>query len=207
MMNSFESINTVATSSPTEATFKNMKCLVFRNDIGIRPDLFVEKYLTYLLGNFKFALADCRNKQALILKAEEKSTEVSQTEQSPIDEREEERAYSLRPKSQTVEVSQEIWRNKIVVVLETNKLRRSNRSVNSILEKAKPFSSNLPILPNGGTTKGNMKVPTIISHNTCAFDSLYQVYAAFFKDIKEIQNDINQSESPFDKFIRDSFFA
>lgn len=201
MIHSFESKNVVATSSPTEATFKDMKVLVFKNESGFRPDLFVEKYLTYLLGSFKFALADCKNKQSTMLRGED----CGETSQTVHDN--EEGASSLMPKSQNVDVSQEYWRNKNVDTLEQSKPRKSNRNVNSILEKAKPFSSNLPFLPNGGTTKGNQSIETIISEETCPFDSIYQVYAAFYKDIKVIQEDIDQSECLFDEFIKKSFFA
>lgn len=225
MMESFGSENKVATSSPTEATFKNMKVIVFKNEISFRPDVFLEKYLTYLLGNFKFALASSKNKQEFTLKGEKEiekekeTTEKSQNEgacslvesnnEQPFDlvknEEEEDEGKGI-VKSQIVEVSQEIWRDKNVDVSQPKKLVKSNRSVNSILEKAKPFTSHLPILPNGATTKGNRKNPTIISHNTCPFDALYQIYAAFFKDIQNIQTNINRSDRQFDIFIRESFF-
>lgn len=76
MMNSFGSTNSVATSSPTEATFKNMKALVFKNEIGFRLDVFLEKYLTYLMGNFKFALADSKNRQIFSENLKPKRLEV-----------------------------------------------------------------------------------------------------------------------------------
>lgn len=44
MMGFFDSQNSVATSSPTEATFKNIKHVIFKNELGLRIDLFVEKY-------------------------------------------------------------------------------------------------------------------------------------------------------------------
>lgn len=51
MMSSFGSKNIVSTSSPTEVTFKNVKCIIFKKEVGIRVDVFVEKYLKYLMGN------------------------------------------------------------------------------------------------------------------------------------------------------------
>lgn len=70
---------------------------------------------------------------------------------------------------------------------------------------AKPFSDRLPILPNGSTTHGNRKKKTIICHNTCSFDAVYQVYAAIYKDSKSIENCINESDCVFDVFIKKSF--
>lgn len=63
MLESFGSKNHTATSSPTEAEFKNVKCVIFKKEIGIRVELFVEKYLIYLLGHFKFSLANEKNRQ------------------------------------------------------------------------------------------------------------------------------------------------
>lgn len=98
-----------------------------------------------------------------------------------------------------------MWRDKNVDVLIENKLVKSNRSTHSILDKDKPFSAHIPILPNGGTTKGNKKQPTIISSNTCPFDCLYQIFAAFYKDFSQIQKRFNESDREFDKFIVESF--
>lgn len=63
MMNSFDSDNSTATSSPTEAEFRTLKHVVFSNEKGIRVDVFIEKYLSYLLGRFKATLAENKNQQ------------------------------------------------------------------------------------------------------------------------------------------------
>lgn len=107
--------------------------------------------------------------------------------------------------SSVVEVSQEVWRDKNVDVLESKKVVRSKRRANSILEKAKPFTSHIPILPNGSTTTGNKKKPTIISHNTCPFDVLFQIFSALYKDVPQLAQIIDISFGEFDMLIRDSF--
>lgn len=205
MMDSFHSKNSVATSSPTEATFKDIKVIVFKNEKGYRTDIFAEKYVTYLLGNFKFALADSKNKQSFALERKNQENRENFEGACSLRESDNEKEEESIQKAQKVEVAQEIWRNKNVDVPQKIKLVKSNRSVNSILEKSKPFSSHLPILPNGGTTKGTGKTPTIISQNTCVFDVLYEIWAAFYKDIPAIKAEIDKSDYQFDKFIRDSF--
>lgn len=213
MLRSFDSKNTTATSSPTEASFKNLETVIFKNESGIRVDVFVEKYLQYLTGTFKHLLAQNKSQQnkefteniennennslVTVVVTPNKSQQCEQfTENIEIVE---------SNSSETVEVSQEIWRDKNVDVIKPRKPVRKNRILNSILEKSRPYSANIPILPNGSTTIGNNRKPTIISHNTCPFDVFYQVYAAFYKDVEQFPNRIDNSEKSFDIFIKTSF--
>lgn len=145
MMNSFGSKSKTSTSSPTEVEFKNVKKVLFKNEKLIRIDIFVEKYLRYILGQFKFALAENKNKPDNLSEKEE------QIEESKV---------------KIIEVSQENWRAKNVDISKPQKAVKSKRYINSILQKPEPFMANLPILPNGSTMKGNKQKPTIISHNT-----------------------------------------
>lgn len=82
---------------------------------------------------------------------------------------------------------------------------KSNRCVNSILEKVKPLTVHIPILPNGGSNAGNNEKTAIVSQNTCPFDVLYQIYAAFYKDITQMKEKIDSSRRSFDKFVKNSF--
>lgn len=91
-MNSFGSKIETSTSSPTEVEFKNVKKVLFKNEKLIRTDKFVEKYLRYMLGRFKFALA------------EEKNQPDSSTEkQDQFD----------KSQNKTIQVSKENWKEKM----------------------------------------------------------------------------------------------
>lgn len=229
MMDSFDSKNSTATSSATEAEFKNIKHIVFKNEKRIRVDTFIEKYLSYLFGNFKFALAVDRNKPKVEINADDDEpgavTEVLQeicedeiddisstknvVKQKRLDRNVPEEPLQINEEDNeqdsVVEVSQEIWRNKNVDILGPKKVIKQKRCNSSILEKAKPFTSSIPILPNGSTTIGNNNKNTIICRNTCSFDVFFQIYAAFYKDIPQIAAAIDDSQYTFDKFIRESF--
>lgn len=184
MIKHFGSINKTATSSTTEAEFRNLKQIIFKNENGIRVDIFVDKYLQYLIGRFKHSLAENKNQHGKLF-GEDQDVDNSQ--------------------GTIYEVSQEIWRDKNVDVIESKKPVKPNRSRHSILEAAKPFSAHIPILPNGNTTVGNKKKPTVICRNTCTFDALYQTYAAFYKDIPKFANIIENSELEFDVLVKSSF--
>lgn len=130
----FKSCNNVATSSPTEVAFKNMKHIIFKNENNVRVDVFVERYVQYLIGKFKQFLAGNKNE----------NNEREDIVEEAMDE-------SSDSQSQTVEVSQEIWRNKNVDVRTSdNAIKRTKRAQFSILNVTQEYCVPIPILPNGG---------------------------------------------------------
>lgn len=69
--------------------------------------------------------------------------------------------------------------------------KRIKRCASSILNPVKNCKANIPILSNGYTNPtGN---PKVVTENTCAFDSVFQVFAASYIDVHHFDNIIKDN--------------
>lgn len=92
---------------------------------------------------------------------------------------------------------------------EKTKRKDKVNGINSVQQSGNQLiPANIPILPNlKKLVPYPIPKPIIIAERTCSFDSIYQIFAALYKDNKEIAKRIDASKQPFDEFIKDSFSA
>lgn len=182
----FNSNNETATSSPTEVGFKNIKKVYFNNDRNIRVDRFVSKHIDLLQGNMKLALSESRRN--------DEANKTDMSEDAEID-------LACR----TDETFEENWRKKNVDAEKVTH-KQTKRCATSILEPSKPFCKHVPILKNGYCYSGSKKVATTITTMTCAFDSIFQVYAAFYTDISMVKAKFDVERADFTSLVKDLFY-
>lgn len=74
------------------------------------------------------------------------------------------------------------------------------RSINSILNTG-DYCAKIPVLKNGYTSFG---IPTITTRNTCAFDCLFQIFAACYVDVPSMKSIIDNSEGKFALLVKNA---
>lgn len=211
MCKKYGSKNLAATSAPTERFFKTVK-----HEMGINTrcvDVFVREYLKSISGLMKSALArqeteamkveTDRNHRSVSLKKKNRSlstsrvNDVTSTESTLDSSRE-------RSKSES-DIHTELienWRGKAKA---SSTLHRSKSSILNPHDVNYPYH-NIPLMKNGDSDSvPRYKVgrKTVVIEKTCAFDSLYCVYAAAYFDNDVIQKIINDAthDNEFSTFI------
>lgn len=201
MMRKFGSTKEYATSSQVENIFKDIKRnLCFKKK---RIDLFMTRHIKYLSGQMKLALAG--QKMPITRKAKKSlSLDVSQRKHGKkITPNRMKRSLSMEDinNSDESEIEQfENWRNKGKTQLTSNRETNIRRAKHSILSKQDLtyFHNDIPLLVNGHTTKN------IITESTCAFDSIYVIYAVAVLDYN-CNEILSTPTSIFSQFLSDIF--
>lgn len=180
----FGSRNTQPTSSPTEVQFKNIKASITTEN-GLRVDKFVQRNINQLQGEMKLAIAkDVRPN----LVVPEKQPTIK----------------DKRPKRKMKDI-EENWKNKNEDIKPpVQQFKRVKRGRNSILNPTDSLlnHSDIPLLSNGNIVK---EKGLISASNTCAFDSLFQVFAAQFSCDPTFADKVQKDDSVFSNFIKDVF--
>lgn len=186
MMNMFKSKRSTATSSSCEAEFKNIKTVL--NLKTRRPDKFVSKHLDSISGMLKLRTAEQRYAM--------ENHELDQLEKSENET--EENGYYPEFMFQ-----KENWKNKArkTPPKKAIKSTRSHRSHNSMLN-LHSHCMQAPLLPNGSDLR--RKGHSFIISNTCAFDSIFSIYAAAYLDFRSISIRMDEHECVLAEFIAKS---
>lgn len=101
-------------------------------------------------------------------------------------------------------IKHENWKNMNDAARKAKK-RFTKRSSNSILNTTGGvYCPKIPVLKNGYESKGRGVIPTIITRNTCAFDCLFQIFAACYVDVPSIKTIIDGSDSKFACLIKNA---
>lgn len=175
MIRNFGSRNDCATSSQVESIFKDIKRnLCFKKR---RVDLFLKRHIKYLSGEMKLVLA---NQEVSTKRRLEKSASLENIVTDFTDRNDGkllEHSQSTEDVHDSEHIEFENWRNKGKTKM-NNTDKNPRRAAQSILSKVDlaVSHSDIPLLQNGQSTKN------IISENTCAFDSIYVVYAVAAAD-------------------------
>lgn len=185
----FKSANLCPSSSMTEVEFKNIKTLLFQNRRGIRVDTFVRSHIEYLNG------------RVLIELGENKSLNHGNGLEANISNDSE---GELNTFGKIDELLEEDWRGKNVdIIANANKFKTVKRCRTSILNPHRPASKIVPILKNGNKTicRKKTKTPSTLTTRTCAFDSIFQVFATCYFEIPAFQEVVKSDGSTFCKLI------
>lgn len=156
MNKAFGSTNFDPSSGITEAGFKVLKKYILQNKSRMRLDKILEAHIEYLSGSLRTY-----------------ATKQHQIQNTDNDEIIEHKAF---------EVYEEDWRNKNSDAKNYN----SNRIKTSILDPIRPAVRKVPTLKNGHRIIGTKQKRGILSTQTCAFDSLLQIFAVCYTDIKSV---------------------
>lgn len=148
----------------------------------IRLDKWLERAIEITDGTFKSLISD-------IKEAEKK-----------------EKKAAILPKANDT-LYHENWKGKNLEVQDQNiKTVRIKRSKTSILQPEEISSLlRVPLLKNGATSTGNKNRPTIISINTCAFDSITQIMFCLYADKIHLSNELKDASDEYAKFIQYCF--
>lgn len=220
MCPAYNCVNICPTSSQTESEFKNIKKLL--NIQTKRVDLFVKKHLEHIAGQMKLAYANTKsnliclshNKRnvrprswSLSEEVSDKNTSleksrsfsnISLTEENPTASSSTKTDIKCRSLSNTSEEHDpmEDWRKKATRTIKTR------RAKNTILEP-KNHLKNVPLLLNGYTSKRKIDKRLICSTNTCAFDSIFSIYASYYADYHFNKVNFDKADEPFLHFIQE----
>lgn len=196
MMRKFKSKNDCATSTPVENAFKDIKRnLCFKKR---RADLFVKRHLKHLSGQLKLALADqkvptirCSKRSASLDDSVSKRDDYTSPKRLK-------RSVSFEETEDSANEQFENWRNKGNPVLRSKNEKRNRRAAQSILSKhdLTYFRHGIPLLENGQATKN------IVTERTCAFDSIYAIFAVAAIDYN--CDYTSTTESKFAQFLSET---
>lgn len=80
--------------------------------------------------------------------------------------------------------------------------RKRKRATRSILnDRAVGICETVPILKNGGRTAGNKKMKTVVSFNTCGFDSIWQILVSACADREDFRFIVENEECNYSTFL------
>lgn len=210
MLESFQSKNTAAVTCASEAGFKVVKHDIFNNINGMRVDKFVARHLDYLKG---ISLQKKVNTKHLIDKPDksEESTMSCVYQENWGNRNEDSKIVRdgkriLRGKSTESKVQSESQKKQPSEKIQSKK---SKRSQHSIINTDVQVNRNVPILKNGG--KSNLLGSacgsgcSIVTENTCPFDSLLQIYLSCYADFETFAEIINATPCSMAELIRNVF--
>lgn len=203
MCKKYGSKNLTATSAPTERFFKNVK-----HEMGINTkcvDVFVREYLKFISGLMKSALArqetealkvkTDRNRNHRSVSVKQKNRSLSKSCVNDVDSIESTLDSSRgRSKSESDIHTEPIenWRGKAKA---SSTLHRSKSSILNPHDVNYPYH-NIPLMKNGDSDsdpKYKVGKKTVVIEKTCAFDSLYCVFAAAHFDNDVVQKIISDA--------------
>lgn len=198
----FGSDNDRASSSCTEAQFRNIKCYVFQKRKGMRLDTWVEKSIAFTRGSFLSLVAEYNSSKDKP-KASEKNVKTKpkhsgRNQANDIDQKHFEQ--------QKEPVLYEQWRGWHADDKKAKIRKPAKRTKHSILNVECGGCVAIPILPNGGTSSKSKSRPKIISTQTCAFDSIYEFMIGAYMDSQAIAQKIDGGHSLYAQFLKLSVF-
>lgn len=68
-----------------------------------------------------------------------------------------------------------------------------------------PFKGPVPVLKNGHRVIGTKKNVGILSTQTCPFDSIFQIYAAFYADSITFANIVKSDDTQYAELLKNLF--
>lgn len=172
----------VASSSNIESYFKNIKTLLLHSRSGLmRVDDFVMKHTEYLTGELK--AANCTDDfEKRECKHEDSKRQKNKEGNSKNGDFNEESVFKSSPKLE------ENWRNKT-----------KNLNTTRLIEKIKPKTKEIEILPNGNICTSGIK--NVVTTNTCAFDAILNALLVICIDYINISIFITSMDSAFSRLV------
>lgn len=164
----------ICTSSFVEAEFAQLKNGFFKKQLPMRADKFILRHLSYLDSKFKLTYGASKEESVDATNSMRQNKNVPKSDTSDLQDPAEPVKYEIDIETSLNET--ENWRNKI-------KKSAKDKKPNYLTPCPDWDSANktigIPLLKNGSLCNATLiKSKEILVHETCAFDSIFQVIAS-----------------------------